>query len=231
MSQEQKFEAAKKWMMKAKGGRVNSVKVLRKLRMLEMIYTAQHQMKGMDKEERRELKEDMFEAAIEEMGVKEEQRSKVMKKMRKMFKKVMEAHKKMHKMDKGGKWARGGKWGKKGRGGMKGRGGKWGRKGRMNKKWGKKGRGGRKGRMNKKWGKKGGRGGKMSRKPKSMFDLIDSDRKGYATIEDWERLCKDIDMDWDNKMSIKEFLTWMLYEERAICKPFEKVIDGMIESY
>ena len=87
--------------------------------------------------------------------------------------------------------------------------------------------------IEKKQGKEGRRGGKQGksrggRKPKSIFDLYDQDRKGYVVMEDWTRIIKEIDVDWDNKTSIEEFLSWMTYEERPICRPFEKVIDEML---
>jgi len=47
-------------------------------------------------------------------------------------------------------------------------------------------------------------------------------------MEDWTRIIKEVDVDWDNKTSIEEFLSWMTYEERPICRPFEKVIDEML---
>ena len=87
--------------------------------------------------------------------------------------------------------------------------------------------------IEKKQGKEGRRGGKQGksrggRKPKSIFDLYDKDRKGYLVFEDWVKNTQDSDLDWDNKFSIEEYLMWMTYEEKPICRPYEKVIDEML---
>ena len=77
----------------------------------------------------------------------------------------------------------------------------------------------------------GGKWGKSARySSPSIIDLYDHDGKGYITFEDWEKITKITDVNWDNKFSIEEFLMWMTYEEDTICGPYEKTIDEMLAS-